>query len=48
MKFWKRLRWIVSALFVVVLLLSWLGADELRGGKRYPAGELRQAPTFNH
>ena len=28
MKFWKRLRWIATALFVVLLVASWLGADQ--------------------
>jgi hypothetical protein len=27
MKFWKRLRWIFSLLFIVLLLASWLGIE---------------------
>ncbi len=48
MKFWKRLRWIVSTLFIAVLLISWLFADDQAGPRKPPASDLRQAPSFNH
>jgi hypothetical protein len=47
-KFWKRLRWIISALFVAVLLLSWLATDSNQGKTKTSNSELREAPTFNH
>jgi hypothetical protein len=37
MKFWKRLRWIFSLLFVVLLLISWLGIE--------PAGHVPRGAT---
>ena len=46
MKFWKRLRTILSLLFVVLLLLSWLGIEP--SGSRSPAGTTTRAlPTFH-
>jgi uncharacterized membrane protein YhiD involved in acid resistance len=45
MKFWKRLRWITSVLFVALLLASWLGTE--RSSSPSPAGSATRAvPTF--
>jgi hypothetical protein len=45
MKFWKRLRWIGSALFIALLLASWLGTE--RSSSPSPAGSAtRTAPIF--
>jgi hypothetical protein len=48
MKFWKRLRWIASILFVAAMLLSWLSFDSSSTRNSKPSTELRLAPTFSH
>jgi hypothetical protein len=45
MKFWKALRLLGGALFVCLLLLSWLGADQ-QAMTAAPA--LHTAPAFTH
>ena len=47
MKFWKRLRWAASLVFVAALLVSWLASDG-DANRNTPSNiELRAAPTFN-
>ena len=43
MKFWKRLRTIFSLLFVVLLLLGWLGIEP--SASRSPTGTPTRAPA---
>jgi hypothetical protein len=45
MKFWKRLRWIFSLIFVVLLLLSWLGIEPT-GHAPPGAVSSRNPPVF--
>ena len=46
MKFWKRLRTIFSLLFVVLLLVGWLGIEP--SGSRSPTGTpTRTVPIFH-
>ena len=45
MKFWKRLRTVFSLLFVVLLLVGWLGIEP--SGSKAPAGTtVRPPPTI--
>ena len=34
MKFWKALRWLVAALFLAIVLMSWLGTAPGTGDAR--------------
>ena len=46
MKFWKRLRWVATALFIFILVASWFLSD---GGTGQPSGTgtpARAAPAF--
>lgn len=46
MKFWKYLRWAATAMFISILVASWLGSDS---GAQRPTGvgaPARTAPAF--
>ena len=46
MKFWKLLRWIATALFVVLLIASCLGADQPTAHSGSDTAKARPAPSF--
>lgn len=48
MKFWNRLRWVASILFIAALSLSWWGFDSSPHLNGKPSTELRVAPVFTH
>ena len=49
MKFWTRLRWIATAVFVALLLGSWLGTDSHPHRATGTNGEIigRPAPIIH-
>jgi hypothetical protein len=46
MKFWNRLRWVATALFVVLLIGSCLGADQTTAHSGSETSNPRPAPSF--
>lgn len=46
MKFWRRLRWIATAVFLLLLIGTWLGTDPESSHNCGPDCVIRPAPKF--
>ncbi len=44
MKFWKLLRWTATTVFLALLFVGWLGADQSTAHKCEPPCDVRTAP----
>jgi hypothetical protein len=48
MKFWNRLRWLATIVFVLFLAASWLAVEPFGSPGSSTDGPVHKAPSFTH